>query len=141
VPGGSVSLRACACPRKFGVSSTGAAPVPTPNDRHYLITWDILKPQVKYCRQHVGRLEDADKFPKRVQLGPGRVAWWQDEVDAWLESRVRGPAPKFAHLLDRKDRHPEPSPEDVAALRRMANALGFDLVMPEPERSEARSGP
>jgi prophage regulatory protein len=33
------------------------------------------------------RLEDAGQFPARLQLGPNSVGWFEDEVDAWLESR------------------------------------------------------
>lgn len=35
----------------------------------------------------VWRLEKAGQFPKRRQLSPGRVAWLQSEVLAWLEGR------------------------------------------------------
>ena len=38
--------------------------------------------------QHIGRLEAAGQFPKRVQLGPNRVAWLLSEVDTWLNKRI-----------------------------------------------------
>ena len=41
----------------------------------------------------VDRLEAAGKFPQRVQLGVNSVGWYEDEVDAWIESRPRGLAP------------------------------------------------
>lgn len=31
----------------------------------------------------------AGKFPKPVKLGARAVAWWDHEVDAWLDSRPR----------------------------------------------------
>jgi prophage regulatory protein len=43
---------------------------------------------IPYTPQHIGRLEAAGKFPKRVQLGPNRVAWLLSEVDAWLTERI-----------------------------------------------------
>lgn len=43
---------------------------------------------IPYTPQHIGRLEAAGKFPKRVTLGPGRVAWVLAEVDAWLSERI-----------------------------------------------------
>jgi len=43
---------------------------------------------IPYTPQHIGRLEAAGKFPKRVQLGPNRVAWLLSEVDAWLNKRI-----------------------------------------------------
>ena len=36
------------------------------------------------------RLEAQDKFPRRVQLVGGRVAWRWQEVRAWLHERTRG---------------------------------------------------
>ena len=41
----------------------------------------VLK-RYPYTRQHIARLEKAGKFPKRVRLGPGRVAWVDEELDA-----------------------------------------------------------
>jgi prophage regulatory protein len=113
---------------------------PSPRQGDRLLTWPQVEPIVPYGRQHVYRLETEGKFPKRVQLGPGRVAWWESEVLEWLGSRARGPAPRFAHLHPKPDR-PAPSTEDVAALRRMASALGFDLVVPDLKRAEAGGGP
>ncbi|HLO76747.1 MAG TPA: AlpA family phage regulatory protein [Magnetospirillum sp.] len=43
---------------------------------------------IPYTPQHIGRLEVAGKFPKRVRLGPNRVAWLLSEVDAWLQERM-----------------------------------------------------
>lgn len=52
----------------------------------------LSKPQLKelvlYSPQHVARLEKAGQFPKRVQLGPNRVGWVEDEVLDWLQSRM-----------------------------------------------------
>lgn len=42
--------------------------------------------------QHLTRLEQAGKFPKRLRLTDcqnGRVAWRLDEVEAWIEERTR----------------------------------------------------
>ena len=47
-----------------------------------------LKELVLYSPQHVARLEKAGQFPKRVQLGPNRVGWVEDEVLDWLQSRL-----------------------------------------------------
>ena len=49
----------------------------------------LSKPQLKelvlYSPQQIARLEKAGKFPKRVQLGPDRVGWVEDEVMDWLQ--------------------------------------------------------
>ena len=47
-----------------------------------------LRELVLYSPQHVARLEKAGQFPKRVQLGPSRVGWVEDEVLDWLSSKL-----------------------------------------------------
>ena len=43
---------------------------------------------IPYTPQHIARLEAAGQFPKRVQLGPNRVAWVMSEVDTWVNERI-----------------------------------------------------
>ena len=39
----------------------------------------------------IWRLEKAGDFPARVQITEaGPVGWYEDEIDAWVEGRVRG---------------------------------------------------
>ena len=40
-----------------------------------------------YSKMHIDRLEKQGRFPKRIQLGIGRVVWLQSEILAWLESK------------------------------------------------------
>ena len=38
---------------------------------------------IPYSLVHIGRLERAGKFPRRIRLGPsrtGRVGWWLSEI-------------------------------------------------------------
>jgi prophage regulatory protein len=44
---------------------------------------------IPYCPAHIARLERAGQFPKRKRLGACRVAWYADEVEAWIASRPR----------------------------------------------------
>ncbi len=44
---------------------------------------------IPYSFAHIARLEKAGAFPKRIQLGACRVAWWEDEVEDWKASRPR----------------------------------------------------
>ncbi len=37
----------------------------------------------------IWRQEKAGLFPNRVQLTKRRVGWFEDEIDAWMDSRVR----------------------------------------------------
>jgi predicted DNA-binding transcriptional regulator AlpA len=39
---------------------------------------------IDYSRSHLWRLEAEGRFPKRVKLGNGRVAWIGSEIDAYL---------------------------------------------------------
>jgi predicted DNA-binding transcriptional regulator AlpA len=49
-----------------------------------------LKPAgVPFTRKHVTTLEKRDEFPPHFQLGPNSVAWVGDEVDAWVEGKIR----------------------------------------------------
>ena len=48
-----------------------------------------LRALVLYSPAHIDRLEKAGLFPKRVQLGPGRVGWVESEVLEWLEERIK----------------------------------------------------
>jgi prophage regulatory protein len=47
-----------------------------------------VRAKVLYSPAHIARLEAADLFPKRVQLGPGRVGWVESEVEEWMRERI-----------------------------------------------------
>jgi len=53
-----------------------------------LLSKKAVRETVLYSPQHIARLEAAGLFPKRVRLGPGRVGWVEEEVQAWLRERV-----------------------------------------------------
>jgi prophage regulatory protein len=54
-----------------------------------LLRFKELRPRgVPYTRQHVGRLEKVDEFPRRVQLSPNTVAWVDTEIDEWVEAKI-----------------------------------------------------
>ena len=52
-----------------------------------ILSKKVLKELVLYSPQHVARLEKAGLFHKRVQLGPNRVGWVEQEILDWLEQR------------------------------------------------------
>jgi prophage regulatory protein len=60
-----------------------------------LLTYPELKELkgVDYTRQHLGRMEQKGLWPKRVQYGPGRIGWFEDEIDEHLSKQPRGPLP------------------------------------------------
>ena len=50
-----------------------------------------VKELVLYSFAHIDRLEKAGLFPKRIRLSrhrTGRVGWLEDEVTAWLQSKL-----------------------------------------------------
>ncbi len=47
-----------------------------------------VRERVLYSFAHIARLEVAGKFPKRVQLGPGRVGWVEEEIERWCLARI-----------------------------------------------------
>jgi prophage regulatory protein len=48
-----------------------------------------LRRRVPYSDVTIWRMERDGLFPRRVQLGPHTVAWYEDEVEAWCASRIR----------------------------------------------------
>jgi prophage regulatory protein len=53
-----------------------------------LITKAELCRIVPYTPQHILRLEKRGLFPRRVQVGPNRVAWLLSEIEQWVEARI-----------------------------------------------------
>lgn len=50
-----------------------------------LLSFSELRPKkgIPYTRQHLARLENAGRFPKRVKFpGGNRVGWIEEEIDA-----------------------------------------------------------
>jgi len=43
---------------------------------------------VPYSFMHIARLEVAGQFPQRIRLGANRVAWFADEIEAWIDERA-----------------------------------------------------
>jgi prophage regulatory protein len=53
-----------------------------------LITKAELRRIVPYTPQHILRLEKRGMFPRRVRLGPNRVAWLLAETEQWVAALV-----------------------------------------------------
>ena len=53
-----------------------------------LITKKELSLVIPYTHQHILRLEKRGQFPRRIQVGPNRVAWLLSEIEAWIEARA-----------------------------------------------------
>jgi prophage regulatory protein len=51
-----------------------------------LIPYAALKTKgISYSKPHLWRLERDRKFPRRVPIGPGRYAYVESEIDAYLD--------------------------------------------------------
>ena len=44
---------------------------------------------VPFTRKHVAHLEKTGEFPMHFNIGENSIAWVADEVDLWVEERVR----------------------------------------------------
>jgi prophage regulatory protein len=59
-----------------------------------LIPYEALKAKcIAYSKPHLWRLEKANKFPKRVPIGPGRYGpgrygYVEGEIDAYIEQKI-----------------------------------------------------
>jgi prophage regulatory protein len=54
-----------------------------------LLTFADLKARgIPWTRVHVGRLEAAGKFPQHIDLGENSIAWFEDEIDDFLEAKA-----------------------------------------------------
>jgi prophage regulatory protein len=54
-----------------------------------LLTFSDLKARgIPWTRMHVGRLEAAGKFPQHIDLGENSIAWFEDEIDDFLERKA-----------------------------------------------------
>ena len=54
-----------------------------------LLRWSELKGRVPKSRTQVWRDIRAGKFPAPVRIGVNSVAWFEDEIDAYLETLPR----------------------------------------------------
>lgn len=54
-----------------------------------IVDYKRLRDFVPYSRVHITRLEDAGRFPKRVKLSENRCGWVLDEVQEWIEQRMK----------------------------------------------------
>jgi prophage regulatory protein len=54
-----------------------------------LVPYPALKERgIPFTRVHLRRLEDAGKFPLHIDLGENTIAWFEDELDAFIERKA-----------------------------------------------------
>jgi prophage regulatory protein len=57
---------------------------------------------VRYSYRQLYRLEAANKFPKRVPIGPGRIGWVTDEIIAHVDARIASRSTGLGELGSKK---------------------------------------
>jgi prophage regulatory protein len=68
-------------------STKPAAVVPR---RLQIIRRPELRERLGGCSDHyIDGLEQRNEFPRRVQLGNRSIGWIENEVEAWIEARMR----------------------------------------------------
>ncbi len=45
--------------------------------------------KINYSIPHLDRMVSEGRFPRKVKLGPNKVGFLENEVDAWIAERVR----------------------------------------------------
>ena len=53
-----------------------------------VITRREIVQKVGFSLMHISRLEKVGQFPRRIQLGPNRVGWIEDEIDQWIKAKI-----------------------------------------------------
>ena len=63
----------------------------------------LVAEKVGFHPVHIRRLVNAGSFPKPIQLGPKSVGWVEEEVDGWIEERVKERDAKAEATVDNDD--------------------------------------
>jgi prophage regulatory protein len=55
-----------------------------------LLRFGEVRQRTGLSRSTIWRLERSGSFPKRIQVSVNVVAWREDEVTAWIASKIQG---------------------------------------------------
>ena len=53
-----------------------------------LLSLEQVRHLIPYSASQIYRLEQQDRFPRQLRIGPNRVAWLENEVNNWLQQRI-----------------------------------------------------
>ncbi len=67
-----------------------------------LVTSAEIKTLIHYSPQQIKRMEDDGRFPTRLRLGPNKICWVREEIEHWLEERLKDR--RGEKLSDQKNR-------------------------------------
>jgi predicted DNA-binding transcriptional regulator AlpA len=72
--------------RTFGRSGRT---LPRPSSSRRLLDWEGLKAKgVLFHRNYLRTLWEAGLFPKPIHLSARKLAWFEDEVDEWIDDKA-----------------------------------------------------
>ena len=52
-----------------------------------LLSLEQVRHLIPYSASQIYRLEQQERFPRRLRIGPNRVGWLDDVVISWLQQR------------------------------------------------------
>ena len=62
---------------------------PNPEKFRRFLTKKAVLARVPWSSNHIDRLEADGLFPKRVRLGPNRICWIEQEIEDYMEAKIR----------------------------------------------------
>jgi len=66
------------------------------NNGRRILRKNAVCDRVGLSASQIWRLEEMGRFPARVQITETTVGWFEDEVDAWVNARPRGPGRRLS---------------------------------------------
>jgi predicted DNA-binding transcriptional regulator AlpA len=107
-----------------------------PGDR--LLSWRKVREITDLSRSTAWRRQKAGDFPLAVQISPGRVGWWESEVNRWKAARTHRSAAPPPRILSQPAPHVE-APPPPASTGEDVEPVNIPAAVPgRPERSSAR---
>jgi predicted DNA-binding transcriptional regulator AlpA len=49
----------------------------------------LMRRGIRWSKQHLGRLERLEEFPRRVKVGFNTADWVEEEIDDWIAGKIR----------------------------------------------------
>lgn len=88
--------------------------MPEPQHQRICLFKDLKPRGVPFARKHITTLEKQGRFPQHFDLSENTVAWVTDEIDSWVEGKIRSRA--VVPLNNRQPPRPiEDLPQALAA--------------------------
>lgn len=91
-----------------------------PDDR--LLPWPEVRKLVGFSRTTAWRMQRAGLFPGSIPVSPGRVGWWESELNAWKRER-RSAEPMTGLPTGDRRRFFPPSAPRLPGMPRLTRAL------------------